>query len=97
MFGQTASLRRVTGAYSSDSTPVYSAAVSIAVAFQEGTQRAVTSGGEVLTAPSRTLFTGVECGLGDEVTFASHIYHVAGISTTPTLDGAILLWEVVLE
>ena len=99
MLGQSASLRRMSGAYTADGTPVLGSPRTIAVAWQEGTQRVVTSGAEsqVATVSSRVMYTDTEVGFGDEVTFGGKVYHVAGVSTTPTLDGSILMWEAAME
>jgi hypothetical protein len=99
LFGQTATLRRCTGAFNGDGTPVYGAFTTIRVRWEEGTQRAVTSGMETAFATYRTrmVFTDTELGHGDEVTFKGQTYHVAGVATVPTLDGVVLMWEAVME
>lgn len=99
LFGQTATLRRCTDAYNGDGTPVYGSYTPIRVRWEEGTLRTVSSGMETAVATYRTrmVFTDTELGFGDEVTYKSVIYHVAGVTTIPTLDGVVLMWEAVME
>jgi hypothetical protein len=97
MFPQTATLRRVTGAHNSDGTPVYDASGTIAVRWEEGTVRSVSDGAEVSVGRTRTVFTASAVGVGDEITYDGHAYRVAGITTIPTLTGAVRFYEVVLE
>jgi hypothetical protein len=99
MYGQSALLRRCTGAFSADGTPTYGASTAIRVRWEEGTQRAVTNGAETAFATYRTrsVYTDVELGFGDEITYLGHVYHVSGVTTIPTLDGSILYWEAVVE
>ena len=97
MYPFTATIRRCTGAFNADGTPVYGASSTISHMWQEGTARVVTDGMEVTTAKTRQMFTPTALGSGDEVTYIGAVYHVAGITTVPLLDGTILYWEAVME
>jgi len=97
IYGQTATLRRVTGAFDGNGTPVYGSYTTIRVRWEEGTARVVTSGMESVVARTRAMFTDTEVDEGDEVTFKSVIYHVAGVTTVPTLDGTVTMWEAAME
>lgn len=97
MFAQSATLRRVTDAFNGDGTPVYGPYRAIRVRWEEGTARVVTSGMESAVAPTRSMFTPTEVGFGDEITYRTAIYHVSGVTTVPTLDGTVTMWEAAME
>jgi len=97
IYAQSATLRRVTGAFNGDGTSVYGSYSTIRVRWEEGTARVVTSGMESVVARTRAMFTDTEVDEGDEVTFKSVIYHVSGVSTVPTLDGVVTMWEAAME
>ena len=97
LYAQTALLRRVTGAFNGDGSAVYGSYTPIRVRWEEGTARVVTSGMESVVARTRAMFTDTEVDEGDEVTFKTVIYHVSGVSTVPTLDGVITMWEAAME
>jgi len=97
MFAQSATLRRVTSAFNGDGSAVYGSYTPIRVRWEEGTARVVTSGMESVVARTRAMFTPTEVGFGDEVTYKSVIYHVAGVTTVPTLDGTVTMWEAAME
>lgn len=97
IYAQSATLRRSTDAYTGDGTPVYGASVPIRVRWEEGTARVVTSGMESVVARTRSMFTDTEVDEGDEVTFLGAVYHVVGLTTVPTLDGTITMWEAAME
>lgn len=97
MFGQSATLRRLAGTYGGDGVPVYGAASTVLIRYEEGSRRVVDAGVEGSIAKTRTAFLPVEVAIGDELTIAGRVYHVAGLVTVPTLDGVVTVWEAWLE